>query len=115
MSVLESARKAYAKIKAQRNGHAEAPLCERRDYDIDDRNDESPPYRLIADPAGLPMVAAALGTGSAPQEMTGQQLQVHVNAARSQADLDAIAVMNHEQWSGWKKPGDFGFAPDVPY
>ena len=53
--------------------------------------------------------------GSAPLEMTGQQLQIHVNAAKSQADLDAIAVMNHEQSSGWKTPGDFGFVPDVPY
>jgi hypothetical protein len=87
----------------------------------------APPPRGSAPPVGEAAAKAArlaarfwvdlpsAPAGSAPQEMTGQQLQIHVNAATSQADLDAIAVMNYEQSSGWKTPGNFGFAPDVPY
>jgi DNA polymerase-1 len=65
MSVLEEARKAYARIKAQRNGHAEAPLSACRADDINDRNDKSPraecpEFQLIRFPAELPSVAAAI-------------------------------------------------------
>jgi DNA polymerase-1 len=65
MSVLERARRAYARLKASRNGHVEGPAkaaCS--GYDINVRNDKrapaSPPYRLVRDPAELPAVAAAL-------------------------------------------------------
>jgi DNA polymerase-1 len=41
MSILEAARKALARIKAQRNGHAEKAPFPFRQYDINDRNDKS--------------------------------------------------------------------------
>jgi DNA polymerase-1 len=60
MSALEAARKAYARIKAHRNGHVEAPIARGHDYDISDQNDKSPPYRLVTAPADLGMVATAI-------------------------------------------------------
>jgi hypothetical protein len=50
--------------------------------------------------------------GSPPQLLTGQQLQLHVNATKDQTDRDAIGVMSYDTSSGWKTPGDFGFTPD---
>jgi DNA polymerase-1 len=44
MSVLEQARRAYARLKAQRNGHPDtsSPSCTSGGYDINDINDQSP-------------------------------------------------------------------------
>jgi DNA polymerase-1 len=77
MSILETARKALARIKAQRNGHVPAPFPFRQ-YDINDRNDksqipaeistflpttlndQSPPHTLIRRADDLPAVLQAL-------------------------------------------------------
>ena len=40
MGVLELARKVYARIKAQRNGHVESAQGPSQPYDINDRNDK---------------------------------------------------------------------------
>jgi DNA polymerase-1 len=61
MSILEAARKAYQKVQAMRNGHAEPAPRSSHLYDINDRNDKTPSYLLVRDPAGLTAVAAALG------------------------------------------------------
>jgi DNA polymerase-1 len=62
MSVLELARLAYAKLRAERNGH-EAGRVYGRSYERNERNEKSPPaprHVLVADPADLEMVARAL-------------------------------------------------------
>ena len=56
MSVLEAARKAYAKLKAGRNGHAETiagPISRPQTYEINERYEKSPSYLLVTDAAGL--------------------------------------------------------------
>lgn len=40
MGLLELARKVYARIKAQRNGHAESAQGPSQPYDRNDRNDK---------------------------------------------------------------------------
>src|SRR5262245_46744325 len=61
MSVLELARKAYARLRTERNGYPEEQRRQFRGYDINDRNDQSPPVVVVTDPADLAMVAAAAG------------------------------------------------------
>jgi DNA polymerase-1 len=60
MSVLELARRAYARIKARRNGRPEGPGGARPACDQSDQS-QAPAYRLIADADGLGAVLAALG------------------------------------------------------
>ena len=48
MSVLEVARKAYAKLVAQRNGHPEGEVCPHADCEISERSEVSPPLRRTA-------------------------------------------------------------------
>jgi DNA polymerase-1 len=78
VSILESARKAYAKVRAQRNGHtwiltAPHPGCEKSEKSEKSQNlrenttfsavaecEKSPPYLLVTDPAELPTVVAAI-------------------------------------------------------
>jgi DNA polymerase-1 len=87
MSILETARRAYARLKAQRNGHSEPPALTHPSYEKNELNEKSPPpqkfpgvpdacpagaqdpgyeksppaYRLVTDPADLGTVAVALG------------------------------------------------------
>src|SRR5262245_489454 len=66
MSVLELARKAYAKLKAERNGQAESPVRRDTDGEISEISEisptraSSPRYLLVADQDGLGVVRAAL-------------------------------------------------------
>jgi DNA polymerase I len=66
MSVLELARQVYSKLKAQRNGLAEAPPGRRTGSDRSDRSDQSSGtaftdrYVLISDPAKLQSVLGAI-------------------------------------------------------
>ncbi len=50
------------------------------------------------------------------QEVTGQQLQLRLNACRTQAEVDEIGVMDYAQTChGWRTPGHFGFKPEIPF
>ena len=67
MNTLELARKAHARLKAQRNGHPEkpfeaenAPLHSVHNGDISDLSDKRPPYEFLTDSAAIPSVAIAL-------------------------------------------------------
>jgi hypothetical protein len=60
MSVLEQARKAFARIKTQRNGHPEASLDKGQTGDISVQCDQSPLYLLVDTAAGLDMIVTAL-------------------------------------------------------
>ena len=66
MSVLEQARKTYARLKAERDGHAEGQPSQRPDCEKSEISEISPPgasslpYVLVCEPSGLSMVAAAL-------------------------------------------------------
>jgi DNA polymerase-1 len=61
MPILEKARREYARLKAQRNGRAEAAPRMGPTNEINELNEKSPsPYLLVADRAGLQAVAAAL-------------------------------------------------------
>jgi DNA polymerase-1 len=63
---LGKARKAYARVQAQRNGRPQGALIQSPAYDKNDKNDESPStagpsaYLLAKDEAGLRTVVAAL-------------------------------------------------------
>jgi DNA polymerase-1 len=64
MSVLEQARKTYARLKAQRNGHATAPFRQATGCAKSALSAESPPpaltCRLVRESADLPAILAAL-------------------------------------------------------
>jgi DNA polymerase-1 len=63
MSTLELARKTYARLKAERNGHAETPLVRGQPYEINELNEISPAgqtYQLVHTSADLATVAQAL-------------------------------------------------------
>jgi DNA polymerase I-like protein with 3'-5' exonuclease and polymerase domains len=60
VSILEQARKAYARLKLERNGHKEPPPRQVRGYEINEIDEESPSYLLVRNPAGLQAVTAAL-------------------------------------------------------
>jgi DNA polymerase-1 len=60
MSVLEQARKAYARLKLQGNGHGEAPALPSPAYERNELNEQSPPYLLVRDAASLVMVRTAV-------------------------------------------------------
>jgi DNA polymerase-1 len=63
MSVLELARKVYARLKAERNGHTEGRPYQRKGDDMNEGYEKSlpaPRYMQVSDPAGLRMVAQAL-------------------------------------------------------
>jgi ribonuclease D len=65
MSVLEVARRAYARIQARRNGHLKSPLrpcqtCDIRALSAPTAAPAAPAYLLVKTPAGLDAVAAAV-------------------------------------------------------
>jgi DNA polymerase-1 len=61
MSVLELARKAYARLQRERDGLADYPASTVRGYAINAVNAVSlPSYRLVSDPAEVPQVLQAL-------------------------------------------------------
>jgi DNA polymerase-1 len=64
MSILELARKAYAKVKAEGNGHVEAAVVQSEACEKSEISEKSPmpdrAYLLVEDHAGLATIAAAL-------------------------------------------------------
>jgi hypothetical protein len=78
-----------------------------------------PPPRPQAPPAPPPAAAASYWVQTPqmakPEQMTEAQLQSHIDATRSQAEVDAIGVMPLDQSRGWGKPGEYGLKPSLPY
>src|SRR6516165_7739202 len=71
VNVLDIARQALATVRAQPNGAAEAVLPATLGYDINDRNDQSPPRSsvipeavLVTHAADLPRVATAVAASA---------------------------------------------------